>query len=76
MQDNLGWMVSRVVRVSFTPVIADGIGEDAAVVVERSRSYRASGGKPLQPVMGILVPETKCAVCTSSAEYLMVARVK
>lgn len=76
MQDNLGWVVPRVVRVSFTPIIADGIGEDAAVVVERSRSYGASGSKPLQAVMGILVPETKCAVRTSSAEYLMVARVR
>ncbi len=51
------------------PVVTDGIRKDAAVVVERRAHNRAPHLRvPLQPVLGVLVPEVERAVAPRRAE--------
>lgn len=51
------------------PVVADGVGEDVAAAVERrGRDAAADRRVPLEPVLGVLVPEVERAVATGRAE--------
>lgn len=69
MQHNLDGRLRSIVLVSFAPVIADGVCEDIAVAVECGGSDRTTDfWIALQPVLGILVPEMKCAIAACCAE--------
>lgn len=53
----------------FTPIIADRIGENAARAIERGRADGAPDlGVPLQPILGILIPEMERAVAPRGRE--------
>lgn len=59
----------RVVLVALAPVVTNGIGEDASVLVECRRGDAAADlGVSLESVFGVLVPEVEGAVRSSGAE--------
>lgn len=63
MHHDLVLILQRVPRVALAPVVADGVGEDAAVVVEaRRRDGAARRRVALQAVLGVFVPEVECAI--------------
>lgn len=69
-------MIARVVGIPFTPVIADRIGEDASVEVKGGGGDAVSDGRErLEPMVGVFVPETVCAIGAGSAEGV-VARME
>lgn len=66
---NLVRVLRRVLRVSLTPVVANGVGKDGSGVVEAGGGDGASsGGVTLETVLGVLVPEVECAVRASCAK--------
>lgn len=69
MQHDLVDRLRGVDRVAFAPVVADGVGEDAAGAVEgRGRDRPAHLRVPLEPMLGVLVPEMEGAVGAGGAE--------
>jgi hypothetical protein len=69
MQHDLCRIAGRVVLVSFAPVVTNGISENGTSLVERGgRDGSAHIRIPLEPVLGILVPEVERAVGSSGAE--------
>lgn len=59
----------RVVLVTLAPVVANGVGKDAAVLVEcRRRDAAADVGVALEAVLGVLVPEVERAVGAGGAK--------
>lgn len=69
MQHHLDRVVLRVVLEALAPVIANGVGKDASRLVERRRRDAAAHvGVPLEPVLGVLVPEVERAVGSRRAE--------
>ena len=69
MQHDLDGLLRRVLRVALAPVVADGVGEDAARAVEgRGYDLAAHFRVPLQPVLGVLVPEVEGAVGARGTE--------
>lgn len=69
MQHDLDGVVLRIVLVALAPVVADGVGKDAAALVERRRRDAAADvGVALEAVLGVLVPEVERAVGAGGAE--------
>ena len=69
MQHDLDGIVWRVVLVALAPVVADGVGKDGARLIERRRGDAAADvGVPLEPVLGVLVPEVERSVGSCRAE--------
>lgn len=69
MEHNLDRIVLCVVLVSLGPVVTDGVGKDAAVLVEgRGGDAAADVGVALETVLGVLVPEVEGSVRTGRAE--------
>ncbi|KAL2255407.1 hypothetical protein VTK26DRAFT_3440 [Humicola hyalothermophila] len=69
VQHHLGRVVGRVALVALGPVVADGVGEDAARLVERCRRDAAADVRvPLEAVLGVLVPEVERPVAARRAE--------
>ena len=69
MQHHLDGIALRVVLVALGPVVTNGVGEDAARLVERGGGDAAADvGVPLEAVLGVLVPEVKRAVGAGRAE--------
>ena len=69
MQHDLVRVLLVVAGVALAPVVADGVGEDGAVVVEGAGGDGAADGRvALQAVLGDAVPEVKCAVGAGGAE--------
>lgn len=63
MQHNLIHALRRMMRIPFTPIIARRIRKNASSAIKRRRRYRLPNfWKPLESVLGILVPEVKCSV--------------
>lgn len=72
MQHDLVGRLRGVAGVAFAPVVADGVREDGARVVEgRGRDRSAHLRIPLEAMLGILVPEVKGAVGAGCAEGAM-----
>jgi hypothetical protein len=58
-----------VVAVAFAPVVAHGVGEDVTVAAEGGGGDGATDfGVALETVLGVFVPEVKCAIWTCRAE--------
>lgn len=69
MQHDLVGVRGRVALVALAPVVADGVGKDAARLVERCRRDAAADvGVALEAVLRVLVPEVEGAVATGCAE--------
>lgn len=69
MQHHLKGIARCVLLVALAPVVADGIGENVARLAERrSRNAAPNFGISLETVLGVLVPEVKCAIRSGSAE--------
>lgn len=69
MQHDLDGVLRRVSLVPLAPVVRDGVGEDAARLVEGRRDDGAADGRvPLEAVLGVLVPEVEGAVGAGGAE--------
>jgi hypothetical protein len=69
VQHNLIGQLRRVLLIALAPVVTDSVGEDAAVLVERSRRDGAAHlGVSLETVLCILVPEVERAIAASGAE--------
>ena len=69
MQHDLDRIVLRVVLVALAPVVTNGIGEDAAILVERGGGDAAAdGGVALESVLCVLVPEMERSVRASRTE--------
>lgn len=69
MQHHLIWQLWRVERISFAPIIADRVREDASGAVEVGRRNGAAGfGVPFEAVLGVFIPKVKGAVAACSAE--------
>ena len=63
MQHNLIHALRRMMRIPFTPIIARSIRKNASSPVERRRRYRLTNfWETFESVLGIFVPEVKCAV--------------
>ena len=76
MQHDLCGHVLVVMRVSFTPIIADSVAEDVAVAVEGTGDNRpANLWMALEPMFSILVPKVEGTVATGRREGTML-RVK
>lgn len=69
VEHDLGRVRGRVALVPLAPVITNGVGKDAAGLVERCRGDAAADvGVTLETVLGVLVPEVEGAVATGCAE--------
>ena len=69
VQHNLDGVALGVILESLAPVVADGVGEDGACLVEgRGRDAAADTGISLQALLGVLVPEVERAVRAGGAE--------
>lgn len=69
MQHDLDRVVLCVVLVALAPVIANGVGEDAAVLVKgRGRDATTHVRVAFKTVLSVLVPEVECAVGAGRAE--------
>lgn len=69
VQHDLDGVLRRVALVPLAPVVRDGVGEDAARLVEGRRDDGAADGRvPLEAVLGVLVPEVERAVGAGGAE--------
>ena len=69
MQHDLVGVVCPVALVTLAPVIADCVREDVTGPAEVCRGNAAANVRvSLQSVLGVLVPEVECAVCTSCGE--------
>ena len=69
MQHDFIRQLRRIGVEPFTPIIADRIRENASRAIERGRADRAPYlGIPLQPILGILVPEMERAVAPRGRE--------
>lgn len=69
VQHDLDGVVLGVVLVALAPVVANGVGEDAAVLVEGGGGDAAADvGVALEAVLGVLVPEVEGAVGAGGAE--------
>ena len=69
MQHNLDRIALSIVLIALAPVVADGVGEDAARFVECGSSDAAPDvGIALEAVFGVLVPKVEGAVGTGCAE--------
>ena len=63
MQHDLGRILLVVTLESLRPVVANGVGEDGSVLVERGGGDASTDvGVSLQTVLGILVPEVERTV--------------
>lgn len=72
VQNDIIRMIARVVGKSFTPVVADRIGEHGAILVESGRGDAVSVSlQCLDAAAGVCVPETKGAVGTCSGESVI-----
>lgn len=72
MQLQLNRIRCRVSTVSFTPVVADSVGEDVSVLGEASGGDGATDfGIAFEAVLGVLVPEVEGTVATGGAEGAM-----
>lgn len=69
MQHDLVRVLLRVMRVALAPIVADCVGEDVAVAVELCRRDGSADLRvPLEPMLGVLVPEVEGAVATGGAK--------
>ena len=69
MQHDFRGHVLVVVRVAFTPIIADSITEDVAVAVERrGNDWATYFWVALKPMFCVLIPEVKGAIAASRRE--------
>lgn len=69
MQHDLIGRLRRIDGVPFTPVVADGVGEDGAVAVEAGgRDGAADGRVALETMLSVFVPEVEGAVGAGGAE--------
>lgn len=69
MQHDLVARLRGIDGVAFAPVVADGVGEDGAGVVEVGGGDGAADfGVALEAVLGVLVPEVEGAVAAGGAE--------
>lgn len=69
MEHDLVRVRGRVTLVALTPVVTDGVGKDAARLVERCRGDATTYvGVALETVLRILVPEVEGTVATGCAE--------
>lgn len=69
MQHDLVGVLGVVALVALAPVVADGVGEDAARGIEgRGHDAAADGRVALEAVLGVLVPEVEGAVATGRGE--------
>ena len=69
MQHDLRDLLRRILRVSLTPIIADGVRENASIPVERRRYNGPADLRiALQAVLGVFVPEVEGAVGAGGAE--------
>lgn len=65
MEHDLVRVRGRVALVALAPVITNGVGKDAAGLVERCRGDAAADvGVALETVLRVLVPEVESAVAT------------
>lgn len=69
MQHDLIWIVRRIMRISFAPIVANCIRKYIPIAIERRGRNRASYFRiPLEPVLRVLVPEVECTIGAGSAE--------
>lgn len=69
VQHDLVGVVCAVVLVALAPVVAHRVSEDVSGPAEVCRGDASTNvGVALQSVLGVLVPEVECAVCTCSGE--------
>jgi len=72
MHHDFVWVLWRVGRISFTPVVADSISKDLTASVEcGSRDGATSRRVSLESMLSNPIPEVERAVGTSSAECAM-----
>lgn len=72
MQFELDRVLRCIRGVPLTPVVADGVREDIAVLVEAGGGDAATDfGVAFQTVLGVLVPEVESAVGAGGAEGAM-----
>ena len=69
MQHHLDGIALRVVLVALGPVVTNGVGKDASVLVEGGgRDAAAHVGVALETVLGVLIPEVERTVGAGRAE--------